>query len=183
MGARVVLTTSLSTSQKLINGSIGSVKFINVPNKEKPLLGNIYILFDDCNAGQSHKNAMLQGDLKNCVPISTVVKQFPFQVGARIVTAERRQYPIIVAYGLTIHKSQGGTLPYLFGDLDRSTNKFTATGKEYHTPVNDGQFYSLLSRGVKLCQTALRNFDSSVIKVNATALQEIKRMRSDASFS
>ena len=183
VGARVTLTANVSLPDKLINGSVGSVKFINIPNKETPLLGEIYVQFDDPDAGNSRKNPRLQGDLKNCVKITCEVKTFDYKLASSDVKVERRQYPLIVAYGLTIHKSQGGTLKYLFGDLDRSTNKYTCTGKEYATPVNDGQFYTLLSRGVSLAQTALRNFDPSVIRVNNSALDEMKRMRSDALFS
>ena len=50
MGARVMLKNNLSLPDRFINCSSGTVRLINVPNKEKPLLGEIYVLFDDARA-------------------------------------------------------------------------------------------------------------------------------------
>lgn len=47
------------------------------------------------------------------------------------------QFPVILAWAITIHKAQGKTIPKLFIDLARGTN-------------TEGQFYVALSRGVTL---------------------------------
>lgn len=48
-----------------------------------------------------------------------------------------RQFPVILAWAITIHKSQGKTIPKLFINLSGGT-------------TTDGQFYVALSRGVDL---------------------------------
>ncbi|MDN6350072.1 MAG: AAA family ATPase [Yaniella sp.] len=48
-----------------------------------------------------------------------------------------RQFPVILAWAITIHKSQGKTIPKLFINLTGGT-------------ATDGQFYVALSRGVSL---------------------------------
>src|SRR5699024_1177016 len=48
-----------------------------------------------------------------------------------------RQFPVILAWAITIHKSQGKTIPKLFINLEGGT-------------TTEGQFYVALSRGVSL---------------------------------
>ena len=58
-----------------------------------------------------------------------------------MIVAERKQFPLVIAHAITIHKSQGSTLEYMIGDL----NQTTKTG-DRKVPVKEGQFYTLLSR-------------------------------------
>ena len=68
-------------------------------------------------------------------------------------------------------------------DLNRSTGKKTATGKNYQQPISQGQFHTLLSR-VKSCdQVLLLNFEPEDIKVNELALDEMVRLRNESLFS
>ena len=79
--------------------------------------------FDDPKAGNSFKNRRLCGELKECVPISATSKSFPFTKGKTTITAQRKQFPVILGHAITVHKSQGSTLEYMKGDLDRRTEK------------------------------------------------------------
>ena len=83
----------------------------------------------------------------------------------------------------TVHKSQGSSLAYMQGDLNRSTGKKTATGKNYQQPISQGQFYTLLSRAKSCDKVLLFNFEPKDIKVNELALDEIVRMRNESLFS
>ena len=51
---------------------------------------------------------------------------------------------LILGHSITVHKSQGSALAYMQGDLNQSTGKKTATGKNYHQPISQGHFYSLV---------------------------------------
>ena len=142
--ARVMLTDNISVSDRLINGLIGTVKHLN--RRSKALCSTIYVKFDNPKAGNFLKNRRLRGELKECVPITARAKRFPSKKGKSTVIAERKQFPLILSHEITVHKSQGSTLAYMQGDLNRSTGKKTATGKNYQQPITQGQFYTLLSR-------------------------------------
>ena len=139
--------------------------------------------FDDPKAGNSMKDRRLRGELKECVPVTARAKSFPLKKGKSTVVAERKQFPLILGHAITVHKSQGSTLAYMQGDLNRSTGKKTATGKNYQQPISQGQFYTLLSRAKSCDKVLLLNFEPENIKVNESALDEMVRMRNESLFS
>ena len=77
------------------------------------------------------KIEVLCGELKECVPITARAKRFPLKKGKSTAVAERKQILLILGHGITVHKSEGSTLAYMQGDLNQSTGKKTATGKNY----------------------------------------------------
>ena len=144
-------------------------------NPNSPLSGILYIKFDDPNAGNGRKNSQLPLHLRDCVPIKSIVKPFSFSKGrGRYATVERKQYPGTLAFGITIHKSQGSTYHYMKGDLDQ-----TSKGKR-PTTVKQGQAYTLLSRAISRDGIKLTNFKPEMIKVNQAALEEMQRLREKA---
>ena len=64
--------------------------------------------------------------------------------GKSTVIAKRKRFPLLLGHTITVHKSPGSTLAYMQGDLNQSTGKKTATGKNYHQPISQGHFYSLV---------------------------------------
>ena len=68
-------------------------------------------------------------------------------------------------------------------DLNQSTGKKTATGKNYQQPISQGQFHTLLSRVISCDQVLLLNFEPEDIKVNELALDEMVRLRNESLFS
>ena len=139
-----MLTDNVSVFDRLINASLGTVKHLD--RRLKPLRSTIYVKFDDPKAGNSLKDRRLRGELKKCVPITARAKSFPLKKGKSTVIAERKQFSLILAHAITVHKSQGSILTYMQGDLNRSSGKKTATGKNYQQPIFQCQFYTLLSR-------------------------------------
>ena len=176
IGNTVMLTYNKDQHDKLINGSIGTVVYIQSSVQNGMASGTIYVKFDDPDAGNSHKNARLRGELKQCVPITVYTNKFRY--GPNHLWVERKQFPLVLAHALTIHKSQGSTLKYLTGDMDRTTK--TGRGK---TPINSGQFYTLVSRGTSSNCVKLKNFSENVIKVSDVVKTEMARMRKDCVFS
>ena len=69
------------------------------------------------------------------------------------------------------------------GDLNRSTGKKTATGKNYQQPIPQDQFYTLVSCAKSRDQVLLLNFEPEDIKVNESALEEMVQIRNESLFS
>jgi hypothetical protein len=101
IGARVMLTENLWTERGLVNGTIGTVRDIQWVattmdfRKESPFV--ILVEFD------GYSGPFLEG---NSVPIFRSVREFTH--GSKL--CQRVQFPLTVAYAITIHKSQGITL-------------------------------------------------------------------------
>lgn len=76
----------------------------------------------------------------------------------------RSQFPITLAYGITIHKSQGLSLNSVL--LDIGNNIFIC-----------GQSYVALSRLTTIDGLHIINFDPSQIKANPSAIEEYNRLR------
>ena len=67
-------------------------------------------------------------------------------------------------------------------DLNQSTGKNNATGKNDQQLISQGQFYTLLSRTKSRDQVLLLNSEPEDIKVNESALEEMVRMRNELLF-
>ena len=166
-----MLTDNISFCDRLINGSIGTVKYLD--RRSKPLCSTVYVKFDDPKAGNSLKDRRLRNELKDCVPITARAARFPLKKGKSTVIAERKQFPLILGHAITVLKSQGSTLAYMHADLNRSTGKKTAMGKNYQQPLSQGQLYTLLSCAKSRDKVLLLNFEPEDIKVNESALEEM----------
>ena len=68
VGAMVILIDNISFSDRLINGSIGTVKHFDI--RSKPLCSTI----DDSEAGNSMKDKRFCSELKECVVIIAKTK-------------------------------------------------------------------------------------------------------------
>ena len=121
VGARVMLTDSISVSDILINGSIDTVKYLDM--RSKPLYSTMFVKFDDPKAVNSLKYKKLRGELKEYVPVNTRTKRFPLRKGRSNVIGERKQFPIILGHTIIVHKSQESTLNYMKHDLNRLLGK------------------------------------------------------------
>lgn len=81
------------------------------------------------------------------------------------VYVTRSQFPIILAYGITIHKSQSLSLPNSIMDIGNSA-------------FGSGMTYVALPRVTTLDGVSIINFDPSRVKASAEAIQEYNRLRS-----
>ena len=81
--------------------------------------------FDDPKAGNSLKDRRLCGELKECVPITDRTKK---KVKSTVI-AGRKQFLSILGHAVTVHKSQGSSLTYMQGDLNRSIVKKLHLGR------------------------------------------------------
>ena len=115
VGASCMLLRNLDPENGLQNGSRMTVRHVNSSRR----------LMSVCHAQDAHRFD---------APIFLIPRiVFPFKIGGFDVQITRKQFPIRLAYGITIHKSQASTLDRVVIDL--------RTGVFDH-----GQLYVALSR-------------------------------------
>ena len=139
VGARVMLRRNIDTKRGLVNGAIGTVRCIS----SKQLIIKFDHMDDPC-------------------PIEMVRGKFML---LKSFFVYRKQFPVTVAYAVTIHKCQGLSLDCAIVDL--SDNVFCA-----------GMAYVAMSRVRTLEGLHLTAFDPKSIIVNNGCLEEVNRLRS-----
>ena len=102
-GARIMLTINLWAEVGLCNGATGTLlEFIYANNHQPPDLPvSVIVQFDD------YKGPSICSNRNKCVPISPITVSSHTLDGVH----ERQQLPLKLAWAMTIHKSQGLTLP------------------------------------------------------------------------
>ena len=77
--------------------------------------------------------------------------------------ASRNQFPLQNAFALTVHKTQGLTLPHVTLNVDESM-------------FAEGQVYVAMSRAPSLEKLQILDFDYSQLKISRVVLEEYKRL-------
>ena len=119
IGAKVMLRTNLWTQKGLVNGAIGVVKRIvyeenHRPPNEQPIA--IFVSFPSYTGPKF--------DDSDSVPITSVLRSWK----SGTTNCNRKQFPIQLAYAITIHKSQGLTFDCAVIDIGK---RETAVGLSY----------------------------------------------------
>ena len=138
VGARVMLRRNIDTKRDLVNDAIGVVTHIGV--------GHIRVKFD--HMSEEYKVEKVKSRF-------LVLKKF---------FVYRVQFPLILAFAVTIHKCQGLSLDCALMDLSDQV-------------FGPGMAYVALSRVRTLQGVHLIAFDPKAIMVSTTCLQEINRLR------
>ena len=103
-GAKVILNHNLWTSKGLVNGAQGVVKkiwFDQGSNARSHLPAVVFVKFDGYSGPQT---PAWEGIDPSWVPIVPAVARWETKAG-QVLT--RTQLPLMLAWGITIHKSQG----------------------------------------------------------------------------
>jgi ATP-dependent DNA helicase PIF1 len=112
IGAQVILTTNTWTENGLVNGSIGIIVDIVWDIGKDPSVDMPSILL-------VHFSEYSGPDFPNyspkIIPIFSVTRQFEYKG----VPCSRTQFPLRLAYAITVHKSQGLTLSRVVLNLDQ----------------------------------------------------------------
>ena len=140
IGARVMLRRNIDTKKGLVNGSIGTVTAITTQH--------VMIKFDRIN--------------EPCA-IERVRSKFMVKKSFFVY---RKQFPLILAFAVTIHKCQGLSLDCAIIDLSKKV-------------FSPGMAYVALSRVRSLNSVYLTDFDPASIIVSSKCLEEVNRLRSE----
>ena len=138
VGARVMLRRNIDTTNGLVNGACGTVTAVGKKA--------VTVRFD--HDEKEHAVEKVKSRF-------FVIKNF---------SVYRKQFPLVLAYAVTIHKSQGLSLDCAI--LDLSDNVFSP-----------GMAYVALSRVRTLSGVHLIEFDQYSIFVCSKSLQEFNRLR------
>jgi hypothetical protein len=144
-GSRIMLRRNLDVNLGLVNGAIGTVTdFVTMPNDDSQVL-KIKIKFDNI----AHEQY-----------IDRFIADYEFQ---KRFYVSRSQFPLSLAWAITIHKSQGLSLSAVM--LDLGSNIF-----------EPGMAYVALSRARVLDKVFLLDFDPTSLYCSPTAVKEYQRL-------
>lgn len=115
VGCRVMLTENLWTERGLVNGALGTVTDIVWTQDIAAAPTAIFVTFDKYDGPRLHSDA----DGRAVVPIFRSARDF----SRPQAQCRRLQFPLTVAYAVTVHKAQGLTLDKAV--LDISQRDFT----------------------------------------------------------
>lgn len=147
LGARVMLRRNIDQKNGLVNGALGTVVRISyVTHHGKESVTGIDVKFDRTGATHTIKRVWASFDLP----------------GLR--TTHREQFPITLAYAITVHKSQGLSLDTVMLEIGDDV-------------FEDAMGYVALSRCRKLENLFLTKFDPSRILCDQKSVVEINRLR------
>jgi len=137
-GCRVMLLKNLNIKQGLVNGTCGTIQMLTS--------ASIDVLFD------------------NGIRLNLTPAEFEYTQDGRTKII-RKQYPLRLAYGITIHKSQGMT----FDKLVVNFNKI----------FDYGQAYVALSRTKSLEGLIIKGFDHNKIRANEKVIKFYRELEND----
>uniref|UniRef100_A0A8W8LNQ3 DNA helicase Pif1-like 2B domain-containing protein n=1 Tax=Magallana gigas TaxID=29159 RepID=A0A8W8LNQ3_MAGGI len=159
MGARVMLTVNIDTTDGLVNGTLGTV--IDIVNGSMTYGFPEYIVlqFDDEHIGNNYRirNTTQPCDDK-CVPFRILSQKVQYKTG--YIT--RFQFPFTLSWACTIHKVQGQTFKEVAVSLKRV--------------FKGGMAYVALSRVTHLEGLHLLDYDPSVIYADSSVKQSLDQM-------
>ena len=164
IGARVMITYNINTSDGIVNGSLGTVRGFDRQAKDNSVR-DILVMFDDKESGKLLRSMKRRSD--GLTPIGRV--SYQQSIGKNNMQNATKvkivQFPIKLAWALTVHKCQGQTI--------RKPLKLVGHMKKVH---HEAQAYVLLGRVQSLDQLILTDFTKDKIKVNQTAVAEANRL-------
>lgn len=138
VGCQVMLLKNLTPT--LVNGSVGIVESFSKKyenSRELPVV------------------KFTNGERRRLGP-----EEWDIEISGEVV-AKRTQIPLMLAWAISIHKSQGQTIDWMQVDLAKT--------------FEVGQAYVALSRGVSLENMRVLNFNSEVVKVHSGVAEFYKQ--------
>ena len=168
VGARVMLTINIDISDGLTNGAMGTVANI-ITEEITGEMKTILVEFDNDNVGCEAKYTSLYTNINhNAVPIEKVQVTFPVNRAKQSLQATRKQFPLTLAWAVTIHKCQGLTLPQIVVDMTPTKGTFAA-----------GQAYVAFSRVCTCEKLHIINYTHAQICISPNIELEMQRLRTN----
>ena len=165
VGARVMMTMNVDTADGLVNGVTGEVVAIKQNDADKVTV--ILVKFDNIKVGQrAIESSQWKMQYPNAVPVSRHQSRYD-KANKKGGTTAIVQFPLTLAWAVTIHKCQGLTMDQIVVSLKGGSK------------LNCGQAYVAFSRVKSLSGLYIINFDESAIKTNPTINKEMLEMRNN----
>ena len=153
VNARVMMTVNVDTSDGLVNGVMGEVKAIL--KNDKNVVHTVLVKFDNVKVGKiAKRSSKYQQNYPGCVPVQRHKGQYQ-KLNKKGAQINRTQFPLTLAWAVTIHKCQGLTLEKVVVDM-KGAKRF-----------NNGQAYVAFSRVKSIHGLHILNFDESGIKTHS----------------
>lgn len=174
IGIKVMMTINIDIEDGLVNGACGVLRHIHF-EKDIPLV--LYIHFDSKRVGQKLKAELAaryhhpsEDEKKEWVPILKSTKEITTHVNQRH-QIYRKQFPVVLAEAVTIHKSQGQTYESVCVTL--------SAGKK-RIPVTRPMLYVALSRVTKLSNLyIIGEFRPPALKEDDPVMNEISNLQNN----
>ena len=162
VGARVMMTMNVDTADGLVNGVTGEVVAIKWNDADK--VSVILVKFDNIKVGQRAIEAsQWKIQYPNAVPVSRHQSRYD-KANRKGATTVIVQFPLTLAWAVTIHKCQGLTMDQVVVSLKGGSK------------LNCGQAYVAFSRVKSLSGLYIINFDEGAIKTNPAINMEMLEM-------
>ena len=118
-----MITTNINVTDGLTNCAMGMVTDVVIDEKTGKM-STILVSFDSKHVGQEAMHTRVYHSTnQNAVPIYQTQATFPIYKKASC-QATRSQFPLTVAWAVTIHKCQGLTLSEIVIDMTPAKGKF-----------------------------------------------------------
>ena len=161
-GARVMLTYNIDVSDGLVNGVLGSVTGFEKNSTGKVTV--VLVTFDNALIG---KTTIASSQWKTAYPESVPILRHEGKFekfGEKGAQVSRYQFPLTLAWAVTIHKCQGLTLDKIVVSM-KGSKKF-----------GNGQAYVAFSRVRSLEDLYITDFDKNGIRFDKKIASEISDM-------
>ena len=165
INARVMITVNIDVAHGLTNGAIGTVTNVII-DQTTGKMSVILVAFDSEHVGQETRHTSVYNSIhQNAVPIYCTHATFTIDKKASF-QATRTQFPLTLAWAVTIHKCQGLTLSEIVIDMTPAKGKFRPR-----------EAYVAFSRVRALQKLHIINYKWNQICVSEHVEKEMKRLR------
>ena len=165
INARVMITTNIDVADGLTNGAMGTVTNVII-DQTTGKMSVILVAFDSEHVGQETRHTHVYNSIhQNAVPIHHTQATFTIDKKASF-QATRTQFPLTLAWAVTIHKCQGLTLSEIVIDMTPAKGKF-----------KPGEAYVAFSRVRTLQKLHIINYTQNQIHVSEHVEKEMRRLR------
>ncbi|CAF0812519.1 unnamed protein product [Brachionus calyciflorus] len=155
VGCRYYVTNNMDISDGLVNGAVGILRKIVYTKKRQPdidpLVKRVYLDFGDLEIGQAQRSSLRDKQVADKLSVREQREWTPLPFSEEIIDRAksgkkyhivRKQFSLVEAESITIHKSQGQTCPSVaVGLSDRLTRPLLYVAFSRATKLNDLYLY------------------------------------------
>ena len=180
VGARVFVSNNIDVSDGLTNGVFGTISHI-ITSRHQTKNGEmveevrvVLVRFDSERVGREARAKSVYKNIDSlAVPISRVETAFSTRKAAcdlnkKSINVIRKQFPLILAWAVTIHKVQGMTMDRIVVDMSADKGRY-----------QKGQAYVAFSRVRTYEGLHIKGYSRHQIKTCGRVRYEMERLRSE----